>query len=380
MKISNEIEELYLKVYGFVEKVPVVLTPYIRRLIRLCALPYYFFFVIDWSKCDKSKLAVISDLAYIFFCLKYYPDNYMLCKLWQIDRRDWKFYYGSIYDPYQRMKLNREVQKKEYKVVFNDKEVCYELCKSKNIPLPTQFCCLDPDDNYVKILDKIFCENAIDKVIIKPCIGSGGHGILLAYKQNGIVMLRDANKLFKLEDMKLQVRSVVQAYMKQHELLENIASSFNTVRIVTLLTKNKETIIVGALARFGIGDAYVDNTSSGGVAIGIDIENGRLKKIGHDFNSNEYLFHPTSKVVFENVELPYWNELVELAKDIQKGFSFYKMLGLDIGITNEGPILIEINPLHDNVGLEQSYGPILLNDKVKNSFMEYDLLINDALI
>ncbi len=317
------------------------------------------------------------DLLYIFFRLKYFPDNYSPCRLWEIEKNEWKYYYGSIYDPYQRGQLRKEVQKKEYEILFKDKEVCYQLCKSFNLPLPVQYGCIEPEEDYKSIIGKILGKDLDKKLIIKPVIGGGGKNIYLAYKEGDNIYVRGRFKTVNLDAFKLIFRSVIQEQIRQHDSLSKISLSLNTVRVVSLLTREKDVLIVGAIMRSGVGDAFIDNTSTGGIGVGINLEKGTLKKIGYDKIGRACYFHPTSGVSFENFAIPYWDRILELSINIQLSFPFYKLLCSDIGIKPDGPTIIEINPDHDNVGLEQKFGPILKDCRVKNEFREYNLLINN---
>ncbi len=373
---NNIVENLYLLIGDIFRRIINSSIPYFRRVLRFMALPYCYFKVVNWDECTASRLQVANDFFYIFFVLKYYPDNYSLCRLWEKDRKIWSQYYGSIYDPYQRGRLRLEVQKEEYKIVFEDKNICYQLCKVADLPLPKQYSFIDPTDDYKKTIESIVLSNPDKKFIIKPNRGKGGKGIVLCYKKNEDIIIQDKDECLYLRDYFLKKPAVLQEYIKQHNKLFEISPSTNTVRIVTLYTKNKDIIIVGALMRFGVGSTYIDNTSSGGLAVGIDIEHGVLKEKAYDFNSKVYYSHPTSKFTFKNFKIPYWNEVVELAKHTQKLFPYYKLLGFDIAIAPDGPLIIEINAEHDNVGIEQSYGPILNNPQVRNAFKDYNLLIN----
>lgn len=369
-------QNLYDKLSTRFKSISVSMIPYFRRFIRFLALPYCYFMLVNWEECTASRYHVIKDFIYIFFVLKYFPDNYSLCRLWEKDRSEWRYYYGSFYDPYQRGRLRKEVQKKEYEILFEDKYVCYQLCKAANLPLPVQYACVNPEDNYKLKIRSILNNNSNKKIIIKPVMGKGGKEIVLALKDDGEFIIQTKNKKILLNNFILRSRSVIQDFIIQHNRLSRIFPSINTIRIVTLLTKNKDVIIIGALMRFGVKDAFIDNTSIGGVAIGINLEEGVLNKIAYDFKSMKYYSHPTSGFVFENFQIPYWQEVVDLSKKIQLTFSYYKLLGHDIAITPDGPIIIEINAVHDNVGIEQSYGPILSNERLRNEFMEYGLLIN----
>lgn len=376
MTQSYVVKDLYDKLCTILKSIGVLINPYYRRYIRFLALPYCYFKFVNWDECPVSRYQVIKDYLYIFFALKYFPDNYSLCRLWEKDRFEWRYYYGSMYDPYQRGRLRKEVQKKEYEILFQDKYVCYQLCRAANLPLPRQYACINPEEDYKSKIRFILNSNSDKNIIIKPVMGKGGKDIVLAFKEDDKFIIRLKNNKIFLNNYIIRSRSVVQEFIIQHNKLSRISQSINTIRIVTLLTKSNDVIIIGALMRFGVKDAFIDNTSIGGVAVGINLEKGILNKIAYDFKSRKYYSHPTSGLVFENFQIPYWTAVVDLAKKTQLAFPYYKLLGHDIAITLDGPIIIEVNETYDNVGIEQSYGPILSNKEVIKEFNEYGLLIN----
>lgn len=335
--------------------------------------------MVRWQECDKSKWQVSLDLLFIFFRLKYFPDNYSLCRLWEKDRSVWRFYYGSIYDAYQRERLSKNVQKPEYHILFDDKYVCYQLCKAADIPVPYQYGKVEHTDECRALLEDILAEEPDKKVILKPLRSERGEGIALAYAMDGCIVVRVAQQELELREYSLIGPSVAQEYVAQHPDLAVVAPSTNTVRVVTMLTPARTVLFVGALMRFGVGDAFLDNSSLGGVAVGVDMELGTLKDVGFDFQSRTHTCHPTSGIVFNNFEIPDWKAVVDLCRRVQLEFDFYKLLGLDILMTSSGPILIEINSAHDNVGLEQACGPILANNDVLQNFRDYSLLINGSI-
>jgi hypothetical protein len=318
----------------------------------------------------------MKDLLYIFFVLKYYPDNYTQCRLWEKDRSQWHYYYGSIYDPYQRGRLRREVQKKEYEILFEDKEVCYQLCEAAKFPLPKQYICIHPNETYHEDIRSILEENPSEKLIIKPACGKGGKNIVLVSREENEFIVRHKNTKIALEQYVIKEKSVVQEYLNQHPFLNLIAPSTNTVRLVTLLTRKNDVIVLGAHMRFGIGNAYVDNVSSGGLKVGIDIGRGCFKGPAFNQMGSKFSCHPTSGFLFDGCQIPLWTSVLELSIRIQKYFSYYRLLGYDLAITPDGPVIIEINATPDMAGLESAFGPILQNREVWESFKEYDLLIN----
>ena len=86
--------------------------------------------------CRRSRAGLALDLLTLFFSYKTFPNHYGLCRLWEADRKDWKYYYGSNYLPHQLARLKKTVQPLEYRVLFNDKYICALLCQALGIRIP----------------------------------------------------------------------------------------------------------------------------------------------------------------------------------------------------------------------------------------------------
>ena len=138
-------------------------------------------------------------------------------------------------------------------------------------------------------------------------------------------------------------------------------------------------IILACGLRFGVGESYVDNWSAGGVAGGVDIPTGRLRKYAYDQKGKRYTQDPSSGLTFEGFQIPEWLAMLDAARTAQRELPFSKMLGLDICLDHEAkPALIEINGLPDFVFVEQLNGPLLANPQILKAFAEYDLLFSNA--
>jgi hypothetical protein len=354
-----------------------ILIPYFRRIIRFLALPYCFFYLVNWKECKTAKLKVLSDFIYIFFVLKYFPDNYSLCRLWEKKKEEWVYYYGSNYDPFQRRQLRRRVQRKEYEIIFEDKNICYQLCKAGELPLPKQIGYIENSKELNEIIENAFRQNPSGKFIVKPVMGSAGNRIMLIKQEEKKVFIKKEKELVPLNSIRIDTPYVIQEYLSQHpEIAKFHPNSVNTIRIVTLLAIDNSILFLGAFIRFGADNAFVDNTSQGGVAVSIDLERGCLNESGYDFSSKRHTTHPTTNIVFEGYRIPFWNDVLSLAQKTQYHFNYFKLLGHDIAITEEGPAIIELNAIYDNVGLEQKCGPILKNKNVLYEYNNYNLLIN----
>lgn len=352
--------------------------PLIRRALRFLALPYCYVSLVNWRECTASKYQVLKDMFFIFFKLKYFPDNYSPCRFWEKDRRLWSYYYGSGYEPYQRNKLRKEVQRREYLIMFDDKEVCELLCRGiNNIKMPDFYGVITTDMDYRSSIKNILKNISDKEIIIKPTMGSAGRNIAIAFYKDEKIKVKIGDKTKSLEEFKIEEKSIMQELVRQNEKIASIAKdSVNTIRVVTLYTKTNKAIIISASMRFGVGKSHIDNWSAGGIAVGIDHNKGVLKKIAYDKKGKQYTKHPVSNIVFDGFQIPEWDKIVDMAINIQTACSFFKLLGMDIAVSKTGPVLIEVNPSTDLVFQEQTAGPLLQDIVVRKEFEKYDLLIN----
>lgn len=119
-------------------------------------------------------------------------------------------------------------------------------------------------------------------------------------------------------------------------------SSVNTIR-TALVNTSRGAEMLFAEIRCGRAGSIVDNGGQGGILIPCDIETGRLCKYGYDGSGRKYTCHPDSKVVFENFQVPRWNEVVALSKELMMKIPGLKYVGWDIALTDENIVLVEGN-------------------------------------
>lgn len=119
-------------------------------------------------------------------------------------------------------------------------------------------------------------------------------------------------------------------------------SSVNTVRCITLKTKHG-VIVPYSFMRTGRGGSFVDNGGSGGLLIGIDIENGILNTDGFDELGSRYSEHPDTKVTFKGSKIPEWKSLITFCKKAAANVKEIGYLSWDLAYTESGWDVIEIN-------------------------------------
>ncbi len=237
---------------------------------------------------------------------------------------------------------------------------------------------LDPGEDYLSKLKTIMFTSQQDKLIIKPTIGYGGGGVQLAFKEDEKIYIMQRGTTIDVNKFKITERYLVQEFIEQIEELSKLTSSAS-IRLITLLTKAGEVIFLSGEINTAVNNNYVSNWSAGGVGIGVDTETGKLREVGYDKYGHKYTEHPTSKIKFADYTIPKWEEICVFAKKIQETFPYYKLLGPDITLSRDGPILYEINATPDLSSTEQYNGPLLANKKIREEFNRYNLLINNTL-
>jgi hypothetical protein len=348
------------------------------RTRQFLALPRCYRKIRTLTDCKKSRIGLALDLLFLFFLHKTFPDNYGPCRLWELDKKGWKFFYGSNYFPHQLARLRNRAQPAEYRILFNDKFLCVLLCKALGIRTPITYGTIDPSQDYRSQLTSWFRTTSAQALIIKPLFGEVGRGIVLATRADDEIVIKSLETSMPLNTYVLSGKSIVQEVLRQDSRMAVFSTfSVNTIRMTTMLTPQGNVININSFLRFGLGESFVDNVGSGGLAVGIDNLTGRLKRYAHDKKWGRYAAHPTTGVVFDNFVMPEWNRICDVAAVVQNHFPFYRLLGLDIALDQNGePVVVEINSAPDLAALEQIAGPLLQNEPVLRAFGEYGLLVN----
>jgi len=351
--------------------------PHFRQFLRFLGLPYCFFFLVNWKECTAPPLRGASGLLYIFFVLRSYPDNYSNCRLFEKPRSTWDVYYGSNYNPFQRGKLFREVQPPEYQVVFEDKEVCQRVCQGLGFTVPRMVGSLDPGRPLAGQLTALLASEPDGEYFAKPATGSAGTGVFKIRKAGTDFLVADGRSASAGNLPDLSERHILQVKVEQAQAVAEVfPGALNSLRVLTLLKRDGQAMVISGLARFGTGKAEVDNWSAGGVAVGLDYDTGRLLPTGFNKKGGKFKAHPDSGVVFADFQVPGWDTVRDFSCRVQAAFPYYRLIGLDVALSPAGPVLVEINAYPDFVGQEQCAGPLLQDPRVLREFAAYDLLYN----
>lgn len=191
-------------------------------------------------------------------------------------------------------------------------------------------------------------------LFVKPAKGRGGRG---AERWDHVGPSRFAGPQGELDAAGLLqwlvARSrhqplIVQPRLKAHsELIEITAGALPTARVLTCLDEGGEPEVVAAMLRTSFGtNRTVDNLHAGGIGALIDIASGTLSKasnLGSDARLGWISAHPDTGGRIEGRRLPFWEEVKTRALEAHRAFADRIVIGWDVSILEDGPIIIEGN-------------------------------------
>ena len=273
-------------------------------------------------------------------------EHYSIYRFWELTDEEQKEYFCKGDADLLREKYNTN---KEILRIFMNKDLfCKNFDKFLGRPwLGTEHMELDE-------FKKVF--GGYNKLIYKPRAMSGGHGIeVFEYDDTTIEEL-----YHKLSSMPV---GIIEGYVVQHEEMKKLSlNCVNTIRVVTIQTfddvpgveKGKVNFVYAGL-RMGQGNSHVDNLHSGGMIAVINMDTGIVETDAVNFANHVFKEHPDTKVTIKGFKIPYFEEMKKMIEEAGKDIPGY--FGWDVAITENGPIIIEMNTHPGADGLQTPYIP-----------------------
>lgn len=226
---------------------------------------------------------------------------------------------------------------------------------------------LDRDYNLLTLKKAAEKLKSYDEVVCKPAKESSCGNNVFVYKGTEAEVF--------LPRLLSSGNWVVQEMIKQSPSLSCFhPGSVNTIRVTTFNFKG-EVHIMGAILRLGVGKTRVDNVSSGGIFVALDLQTGKLFDVGYTYRyltTHPFKAHPETGIVFKNHEIPHIMEIFELAKKSAKKFPWTKIVGWDFTLDqNDKPLLIEFNLENQGIDVYQIAYKRPYFGKMSDEVLEY---------
>ena len=276
------------------------------------------------GKCDKSVPGVIFDMIH---CGLKFQAGYH-------DYQEFEFYHlteeqRATY--LTRGKNNTIIKKyndKEYMPIFDDK-----IAFNKRFDKFLNRDWLDMNETTPEQFAAFMKKHP--QVIAKIVDGEGGFGI----EKYSAADYEDINELYNL--IKEKKQNLVEAFIVQHPDMNVLyPNSVNSMRMFTFC-KDGRGHFLQAILKIGNG-GVVDNFSSGGMYTFPD-DNGIVTVAAIDKDDILYTKHPITGTDIIGFKVPLFAEAVELVKKAAEVIPQVGYVGWDVGISENGPVIIEGN-------------------------------------
>lgn len=278
-------------------------------------------------------------------------ETYCICRFWELTDEEQQTYFTfgknlKISEKYSQQHFH-ERRMAFYKDIFYEKFRKYLGRK----------CLSTVNLDYDTFAD---CFSGEQGILYKPRTGQSGHGI----EFYTIKSEEDLRKAY--EEIETFPFGVVESRLIQHpEMQKYSGKSVNTLRIVTIRTNDPNLGIETSKVHFVYGGmrmggvcGYVDNLHSGGMIAAIDMETGELITDAADHANTVYEYHPASGARIKGFKIPFFAEAKQLIEEASREMDIEGYFGWDIAITENGPVVIELNNKPGYGCLQTPYVPL----------------------
>lgn len=255
-----------------------------------------------------------------------------------------------------------------YACLARDKYIAHSVLKMADIPTSELYLYYNPElatttDSLaydLRGVQQILKQKQVKQCVIKLAQDSAhGDGVIVCYdiKFDGdrCLLQRYDGSVVELNDVLKDQPLLFESLIVQNKQFASFnPSSVNTIRIMTALHPNNEVKVVAAFLKIGRRGSDIDNAGGGGnVDCAVDIKTGRLYntiEFNSWINTRPITHHPDSGVAIEDTMIEGWQQIITKVKEFQARMPQLKVIGWDVAITDNGPIIIELNNWWDSTG------------------------------
>lgn len=239
----------------------------------------------------------------------------------------------------------------EFQSFYNDKN-SFGIFIDKSMMPRTYFRSMNSllyDEDYRAVNGSDFDEIIKDakELLVKPSKEMGGKGIAVFRKENDKFVDQENNILsFDYLSRTYKSNYLVQERIKQSSFMSQFnITSVNTLRIAVYRdVKSGELVLLGGFLRIGGKGALVDNITSGGASVPIDVKKGRLGNYASDKTRVKCDTYNDINFKTTTFEIPNWEKIVEFVKEVARRMPHMSLFANDIALDEQdNPILIEVN-------------------------------------
>lgn len=275
-----------------------------------------------------------------------------------------KNFLGSVEQGFYLLTLNPI----KYYSLARNKYLAHKVLENTSVRKSELYCYYEPKGKVydsaeiascVADVYRILKQKGVEQCVIKDTENSHGEGVIVVRRVeylDGDCKLNYFNgKTELLSEILGRHPLIFEGLIKQTTQFASFnASSVNTVRFMTVLYPNGEAKIIATFIKMGRAGSCVDNAGAGGnVDVCVDVESGEIKHaIQYDGwrKITEIEKHPDSGAQLNGTIIENWKQIKAEIIRFQQAMPWCKAAGWDIAITDEGPLVIEVNDSWDRTG------------------------------
>ncbi|MEM0946233.1 MAG: sugar-transfer associated ATP-grasp domain-containing protein [Pseudomonadota bacterium] len=237
-----------------------------------------------------------------------------------------------------------------------DKVLAATLLNTGGVPTPETVAVLDRSPRIYPGLPKIDSVAALKQVLeaqkegplfCKIMDGMVSFGAFRIERIDGDTVFCSGQPPMRLEsfldDFVGDNRYLVQREIQNHSRFAQYASALGTVRMVNMVS---DTGVLCPIAVIklpqgkNIADAF---WRPGNLACEVEVESGRIRTVARRDVETEFLEDHPDLPGLMGLELPFWSQLREINDRAARIFAPIRYQSTDIAITEQGPVIVEIN-------------------------------------
>ena len=258
----------------------------------------------------------------------------------------------------------------KYQILFTDKFVQKMFLTGLKLPTPRIIAMVGGGGAISSLAE---FQNAIDgapsEFVLKPISARGGVGFRRLVK--GQDYLLEGSKQISIEDLWRGLESnmdrgiLMEETVHNHETIDSMnTSSLNTFRVMTFKFPDGKWVPICTFLKVGRVGSVVDNRMAGGLVVPVD-KDGLTGPAFESTTRTYWSQHPDSGAQLANIKIEMFQDVVDLAVRASRPVTHMGILGWDIALTPNGPMIIEVNASPGVKYLQIVYGGLVTDEMAK---------------
>ena len=326
----------------------------------------------------KGRWRQLAEMVWLSVYVPSMPENYYKFEWYQPSKRKMATEYLHRYEMKNMLYSAIRASNEGNRYSFSNKRQFYMHAQKAGVPIPPMIAHVS--QSRVDIFPPYDTRDVDFDLFMKPVSGKGGKGAV-RFEWGGpdkpgftssagkhFDTLEEALTKYQKKGVRRRESYLVQPRVRTHSVLSDLTGEVaSTCRIVVILNEKGEPEPVFASFRMP-GDLHgvVDNAHDGGISSPVDLASGELGPGSYLGVAGDMSRHSTRKdngARIEGRKLPLWPETLSVVRKAHEAFSPTVLVGWDVCITDQGPIIVEGNAQPCTDVVQRRYGRPLSHDR-----------------